>query len=132
MKQENVISILEALANGVDPVTGEVLPDTSPYNQPDVIRALFHATKLIPKFKASKKTVEDKQHENLEKGLPENHGLPWAESDIHKAVSDYQTEVKIDEIARKLSRKPSAIIGLLKKHNVITEELAIVLGAAYR
>lgn len=132
MKQENVISILEALANGIDPVTGEVLPAASPYNQPDVIHALFHAIALLPKAKASKKTTEDKKHENLEKGLPENHGLPWAESDIQKAVSDYQKEEKIDDIAHKLSRKPSAIIGLLKKHGVITEEVAIVLGAAYR
>ncbi|EGU61756.1 hypothetical protein VINI7043_21551 [Vibrio nigripulchritudo ATCC 27043] len=35
------LEIVEALANGINPQTGEVLPSESPYNSPDVIRALF-------------------------------------------------------------------------------------------
>jgi len=132
MNQENVVSILEGLANGVDPVTGEILPATSPYNHPEVIRALFHALNLIPKTKKSKKTIEEKQQENLEKGLPKNYGLPWEDSEIQKVIEAYQTDVKIDVIAREHSRKPSSIVSLLKKHGAITEEVAIILGATFR
>ncbi|MCL1079843.1 hypothetical protein D5R81_17085 [Parashewanella spongiae] len=75
MNQERIINIIETLANGVDPTTGEILPDSSPYNQPEVIRALFQVTKLIPKVKKTKKTTEQKQQENIDKGLPKNYGL---------------------------------------------------------
>lgn len=132
MNQENVISILEGLANGIDPVTGEVLPTQSPYNQPEVIRALFHAITLIPKSKKPKKTIEQKQHENIEKGLPKNYGLPWIESDIQKVINAYQNDVQVNVIANEFSRKPSSIISLLRKHGVITEEVAIVLGSAFK
>ena len=71
--------ILHALANGVDPVTGEVLPESSPYNNPAVIRALYHALDLhctLPnRLGAAKKTLAQRQAENLSRGMPENAGL---------------------------------------------------------
>lgn len=39
--------IIEALATGIDPITGEVLPDDSPVNEPQVIRALFTAANAL-------------------------------------------------------------------------------------
>lgn len=129
MNQEQIISTLEALANGIDPTTGEILPATSPYNQPEVIRALFHAVKLIPKPKKVKKTVEQKQRENLDKGLPKNYGLPWQEADINSVIQDYQANMHIRNIAEKQCRKPNSIIGLLKKHEIISEQQAMMLSA---
>ncbi|WP_298768357.1 hypothetical protein [uncultured Shewanella sp.] len=41
MSMDTHLKIIEALANGIDPLTGEVLPNESPYNHPDTIRALF-------------------------------------------------------------------------------------------
>jgi len=128
MNQEQIISIIEALANGIDPLTGEVLPDTSPYNQPEIIRALFQVTKLIPKAKRPKKTIEQKQQENIDKGLPKNYGLAWGEDDIEAVITKYKSDVTIECIADEQARKPSSIIGLLKKHDVITEEQAFTLS----
>jgi hypothetical protein len=60
-----------------------VLPNESPYNSPDVVRALFSTIahnkitqKKQPKFK---KSIEEKESDNTEKGLPKNAGLPWTE-----------------------------------------------------
>ncbi len=39
--------IIQFLAKGIDPVTGEMFPDNSPYNHPKVIRALFVAAENI-------------------------------------------------------------------------------------
>lgn len=128
MHQEKTISIIEGLANGIDPITGEVLPNDSPYNHPEVIRALFHVISLIPKAKKPKRTIEQKQEDNLEKGLPKNYGLPWNESDVQLVISNYNTNISIEVIANQMARKPSSIIGLLKKHGVISEELALTLG----
>lgn len=132
MTQENVISILEGLANGIDPTTGEMLPVHSPYNEPEVIRALFHAIQLIPKAKKPKKTIEQKQQENLEQGLPKNYGLPWGESDVQKVISNYQDGIQVDAIANEFARKPSSIVSLLQKHGSITEEMAIMLKAKFK
>jgi len=39
--------LIEYLAKGIDPITGKVLPNESPYNNPDIIRALFLAVKAL-------------------------------------------------------------------------------------
>ena len=41
--------IVEALANGINPITGEILSKESCFNEPDVIRALFAATEELKK-----------------------------------------------------------------------------------
>lgn len=43
-------SIIDALARGIDPATGEVITSDSIFNQPEVIRALFVASKALEKF----------------------------------------------------------------------------------
>ena len=129
MERGNIISVLEGLANGVDPVTGELLPATSPYNHPEVIRALFHAVNLISNAKKPKKTMAEKQQENVNNGLPQNHGLPWDEKDVQAVISQFQSNSSFDainDIAFKFSRKPNSIFLLLKKHEAISPELAIM------
>lgn len=43
MDNEQARSIIISLANGIDPSNGEYFPADSPYNNPEVIRALFFA-----------------------------------------------------------------------------------------
>src|SRR5712671_3760732 len=45
MDEAQALRILSALASGINPVTGEVFPKDSPYQSPDIIRALFVATR---------------------------------------------------------------------------------------
>ncbi|PSW14307.1 hypothetical protein C9J01_07640 [Photobacterium rosenbergii] len=132
MEQDKAYSVLEALANGVDPITGECFADDSPYNQPEVIRALFFILRNKPLKKKAKKSLEEKQQENLEKGLPMNYGLPWTQESVDSVIKDFQANIAIDTIAEKMARKPNSIIGLLKKQGVITEEQALAMGLLYR
>ena len=46
--------IIEVLAGGIDPATGEVLPDDNPLSSPHVIRALFIAAKALELMAAAK------------------------------------------------------------------------------
>jgi hypothetical protein len=39
--RERSLQILEALAGGIDPISGEVFPSDSPYQQPEVIGLYF-------------------------------------------------------------------------------------------
>ncbi|WP_330927476.1 hypothetical protein [Candidatus Sororendozoicomonas aggregata] len=130
MDKEKAISIIESLANGVDPVTGEIFPSNSPYNHPDVIRALFFILRNGTKdnTKRVKKTIEEKQQINLEKGLPRNYGLLWSDDAISYVISSFQNGLQIIDIAEQVERKPGSIIGLLKKKEIISEEEAFTLS----
>ncbi|EOX4963881.1 MULTISPECIES: hypothetical protein [Vibrio] len=132
MDQEKVYSIIDALANGIDPNTGEYFPEDSPYNHPDVIRSLFYVLRNKPIQKKQKKSLEEKQQENISKGLPKNYGLPWTDETVEYVISQYHTNTSIDVIAQEVARKPSSIIGLLKKKEVITEEQAFSMGLRYQ
>jgi len=41
MEKEQTLSILNALANGIHPATGEKFAADGPYQHPDTVRALF-------------------------------------------------------------------------------------------
>jgi hypothetical protein len=66
MNQQQVVKIVNGLANGIDPITGEILPAQSHYNHPDVMRALFQSLQWQPKAKTVKRTLAQKQQENRE------------------------------------------------------------------
>ena len=47
MDKEQALKILNALANGVHPATGEVYAADSAYQHPDPVRALFEAIRAL-------------------------------------------------------------------------------------
>ena len=63
MDLQRARKILETLADGVDPMTGEVLPEEHVCNRGDAVRA-FHY-------------ILQKLSDQPEKKPPENAGKPW-------------------------------------------------------
>ena len=132
-EREKALSIIGALANGADPTSGEVLPAASPYNNPGVIRALFfalnhleqEATTWRPKIK---KSIEERQQDNLANGRPRNAGLPWNDESREYAASNFRKGAKIEEIAAKLERSNIAIIAGLRQQGVISAEEVMSLS----
>ena len=47
MQLDAALPIVRALADGVNPVTGEAYPEHSPYAEPRALRALFSAVDLM-------------------------------------------------------------------------------------
>lgn len=99
--------IVRALAEGVDPITGEVLPDESVYNSPDVIRALFKMLEV-----AAEPVDEDPLR---------NAGKPWSDKEDLCLRDEFESKMKIADIARGHGRTYGAIesrlacLGLKKK-----------------
>ena len=60
--------IVSALAEGIDPTTGEVLPDSSVCNKGEVVRALYTVLNCLD-------TARPK------KNLPASAGKPWTKED---------------------------------------------------
>lgn len=128
---EKYLAIIETLAQGVDPSTGEELPSHSPYNNPDVIRALFFAISTMKikapnstiKKKSSnqnlKQTIEEKQAENIAKGKPKNAGLPWTDEQRLLLTQHFSAEKPIEQIAEIHERTNTAIVSELKKLNLV-------------
>jgi hypothetical protein len=98
------LEILQALAAGTDPVTGEVFPADSPYNQPEIIRALFFAINQLEALAG--------------KG---NQGLAWGEEEDNLLTQRFSEGIKITQLAKLHSRTYGAIkarllkLGLLQK-----------------
>lgn len=119
------LKIIEALANGINPTTGEVLPSESPYHSPDVIRALFaiihHINNPLKKQRKVKKTIEEKQSENIESDLPKNAGLPWTDEQRVELEKQFKAEESIANLAEVHGRTRGAITSELKKQGLIVE-----------
>ena len=94
--------IIEVLAGGVDPATGEVLHDDSPLSSPHVIRALFIAAKALELMAAAKPT-------RPVAAAPGNAGKPWAEDEDQRLIVAFDAGTPVAELARTHERTPGAI-----------------------
>ncbi len=104
---DNHQHILQQLANGVNPITGQPLPDTSPYNHPDVIRALFSALQHKPA--------------QAKKAAPTRNGMPWSDEEREAIMDSYRSGSTLKEIAAEHLRTTGAIHSELVKCGVFRE-----------
>jgi len=112
METSEVIKIIEALAKGIDPVTGEVFPDESPYNHPRVIRALFQALKALERVS---------ERERRERNLPSNAGKPWSPDEDRLLVEAFDSRIPLRQIAAKHDRTEGGIASRLVRLGKIRE-----------
>ncbi|MFC1478362.1 hypothetical protein ACFL57_02775 [Candidatus Margulisiibacteriota bacterium] len=128
MKTSETKRIIEALANGIDPMTGEIYPKDSPYNHPEVIRTLFFIQNNLKKLNIRKRmTIAERQGENIENGCPRNYGLPWDEALKKEVAVSFKGGSNVNQMAGKLERTRGSIISELRKQGLITAEEAMKL-----
>jgi hypothetical protein len=106
MQLDAALPIVRALADGVNPVTGEAYPEHSPYAEPRTLRALYSAVDLM-----SREVEREKRRERL----PANFGKPWTEGEDHALVAEFDSGAALVEIARKHARTQSSIRLRLEK-----------------
>ena len=106
MQLESALPIVKALADGVNPVTGELYPQDSPYAEPRALRALFSAVDLMQR---------EVEKERRRERLPANFGKPWSEGEDRAIASAFEAGIAIPEIARKHARTQSSIRLRLEK-----------------
>ena len=88
--------LLSALADGIDPFTGELLPWNHVCNQPEMIRAFHEILNAIPlSFK--------------KKSLPRNAGKPWTDIEEEKLLDEFDAGMTISAIAKEHGRSRGAI-----------------------
>lgn len=112
METSEAIRIVQALANGIDPLTGEVLPDASLYNDPSVLRALFRSLRALELLS---------EREKRERSLPRNAGKPWSEGEDQSLVEAFARGVPVEEIAAEHCRTAGAIVSRLVKRGRLSK-----------
>jgi len=111
-------TIVRTLAQGVDPITGEVFAADSPYNHPRVIRALFTVHDHTQSVRG-KMGADEKRQRNVERGLPRNAGLPWTDDDRERAASGFKDGRTFEELATALERTRTAIHAELARQGLV-------------
>lgn len=112
MEISEAVKIVQALAEGVDPTTGEVFRENSPYNDPRVIRALFQALQAM-------KRVDERNRRA--KNLPGNSGKPWGDEEDRLLIKEFDGHVPLPEIAAKHQRTQGGIASRLVRLGKIPE-----------
>ena len=116
MDESKTVAILSALAHGVNPTTGEVFGSDSPYQQADVVRALFAA---LDRFKqASKQTSVPKQRVAAAAAIDSrpNAGKPWSDEEDRRLLEQFDRGLTPADLARDLGRTVAGIEARLERH----------------
>jgi hypothetical protein len=106
MQLDAALPIVRALADGVNPVTGEAYPEHSPYAEPRTLRALFSAVDLM-----AKEVEREKRRERL----PANFGKPWTEAEDRTLTAEFDNALSVNDMARRHARTQSSIRLRLEK-----------------
>lgn len=98
--------IISALAEGVDPTTGEILPDNSVCNKGEIVRAFYAVLNHLDEKKPKK-------------NLPANAGKPWTKEDEDLLVSLYCSSTSKKDICNALQRTVTGIAARLVHLGII-------------
>ena len=125
MEKGHTLRILNALAQGVDPGTGEQFPPGSAYQHPDTVRALFYAIQSIEGAPATNTcaTVSAPPPGTRTTATPEpakparqgQSGSRWDAGEEERLATAFDSGRTIEELARSHSRSRAAIEARLLK-----------------
>lgn len=115
MEVQTAREIIDALAQGIHPVTGEVMPEDSPYNAPPVIRALFAVSQALEGG-----TPAAAKPKRMRADLPPNTGKPWGARDDEQLRLGFTAGTPTKDLAAGLGRTRWAIESRLVKLGLMT------------
>jgi hypothetical protein len=111
MEKEQALRILNALANGVHPATGEKFAADSPYQHPDTVRALFEAMRAVESRGAIAATPAAAPAAPSRKpALPQSgSGSRWSPEEEQRLAAAFDAGRTVDELARAHGRSRAGI-----------------------
>src|ERR1700750_716202 len=123
MEREHALKILNALANGVHPATGEVFAADSPYQHPDTVRALFEAVRCM---EAADAGTNRKPRE-----VPSSTFVRWTAGEEERLMPGFDSGKTSAELANLHNRSRAAIEARLLKLGKI-DVSALTVQLRYR
>jgi len=113
MKETKARQILQALVQGIDPVTGEELAPGTVLQHADVLRALLAGVSALESMAA-------RAHRRAQ--LPDNVGQTWTPDEEDALAAEFKAGDSIADIATKHGRTARAIEARLERLGLLTPE----------
>ena len=110
MEKADALKIIQQLADGIDPQTGQAFRADSPYQHADTVRALFVALRALDAPPAPKQRAAA-----TGENAPSNSGKPWSEDEDKALAAAFDAGGKIPELATQHQRSRFAIEARLAK-----------------
>ena len=98
--------ILKILSDGIDPITGEILPPDNVCNQGEIVRAFYTVLNEL-----------DKPTEKRNRNTPENTGKPWKDADEKLLCQMFDSGSSIKELSETFKRTKGSITARLIRLN---------------
>jgi hypothetical protein len=114
MDETKAFTIVAALANGVNPLTGEVFAADSPYQAPDVIRALYSAVRALE--------AASRRRTRVQSTASGNAGKPWSDEEDRQLLSGFDSGRTLAELAQAHGRTRGGIQARLVRHGRLLPE----------
>jgi hypothetical protein len=97
--------IIDTLAQGIHPVTGEAMPEDSPYNAPPVIRALHAVSRALETAPAA----PGEEPRSARRNLPPNAGKAWSAQEDAALETAFDAGIALKQVAQELGRTAFAV-----------------------
>ena len=98
--------IIDTLAQGIHPVTGEAMPEDSPYNAPPVIRALHVVARALEGMTV---LPQDEAARGARRPAPPNAGKPWSAQEDAALETAFDAGIAMKQVAQELGRTAFAV-----------------------
>jgi len=113
MERLQTLTILNALANGIHPATGQQFPADSPYQHPDTVRALFTAVRALESNGPRAETSAPAKTRTA--AGPANIGSRWTPEEEQRLAAAFDAGKRVSELAGLHGRSVAAIEARLLK-----------------
>ena len=107
MDDSKAAGLLKALATGVDPATGEMLPGTAVLQSPDVVCALQLGVEAL-----ETRTRQQRRQSSL----PRNAGKTWSHEEDERLLAGFDGGATIEQLVARHERTRAGIEARLVKH----------------
>lgn len=97
--------IIDTLAQGIHPITGEAMPDDSPYSAPPVIRALHAVSRALEGAPSAAPAEEAPRRRNQ----PPNAGKAWSAQEDAALETAFDAGIPLKQVAQELGRTAFAV-----------------------
>lgn len=96
-------TVIDTLAQGIHPVTGEAMPEDSPYNAAPIIRALHAVSRALEEMQSVQERVR------TSRTVPPNSGKAWTAQEDAALETAFDAGIAVKDMARELGRTVPAV-----------------------
>jgi len=114
MSPDEAKHVIETLAKGIHPETGEVLPNDNPIHSPMVIRALFLAAGALSQSLG--------KVEGAKSAKPEHTGKSWNSAEEAQLLADFDSGLCVASLAERHHRTTGGIKARLARNGRLISE----------